>query len=383
MPAKARPRHVFVESREKKLTLDCSGMDINRIEYKDKSIGIITSGIAYQYVSEAMPNVSVLKLGMVYPIPEKLIKEFCANIDKVYIVEELEPFLWESIHALGVKIEPRNTSVQGELSVHKVAKAFGLETEENDAIKELPLRPPVMCPGCPHRGLFHVLRKNKVNVCGDIGCYTLGALPPYNGMDAVLCMGAGVTMSLGMEKAKGIEFAKKTVALIGDSTFFHSGITGLVDMVYNGGHGTVIILDNSTTGMTGQQDNPCTGKNAKGEIASIVDIEQVCRGVGVKHVVVVDPFDLKGLNKVLKEEMEREEVSVIITRRPCALIIKEEPPFYIDQSKCTQCMACYKIGCPAISITNDKKVVINRAQCPGCALCVQTCHFDAIIQEGK
>lgn len=383
MPAKARPRHVYVESRENKMRLDASGMDINNIEYKDKSIGIITSGIAYQYVCDAMPEASVLKLGLVYPLPEKLIKEFCANVDKVYVIEELEPFLWESINALGVKLEPRNTSVQGELSMHKVAQAFGIEVEENDAMKELPVRPPVMCPGCPHRGLFHILHKNKVTVSGDIGCYTLGAVPPYNAMDAVLCMGASVSMNLGMEKAKGIEFTKKIVSLIGDSTFFHSGITGLVDMVYNDGHGTVIILDNSTTGMTGQQDNPSTGKNAKGEVASVVDIEQVCRGVGVKHVVTVDPFDLKEVDRVLKEEMAREEVSVIITRRPCALILKPDPPFYIEQEKCTKCKACYRIGCPAILINNEGKVVIDRSLCNGCTLCVQTCHFDAIIQEGK
>ena len=371
MPAKARPRHIFVESRENKLKADCSGMSINRIEYKEYSVGIITSGMAYQYVCEAMPNASVLKLGMVYPLPEKLIKEFCANVDKVYVIEELEPFLWESINALGVKLEPRNTSVQGELSVIKVKQAFGLEANDNQ---------PVMCPGCPHRGLFHVLQKNRVTVCGDIGCYTLGALAPYNALDAVLCMGASVSMNLGMEKAKGIDFAKNTVSVIGDSTFFHSGITGLVDMVYNGGHGTVIILDNSTTGMTGHQPNPSTGKNAKGEVATVVDIEQVCRGVGVKHVVTVDPFDLKEMDRVLKEEMAREEVSVIITRRPCALIIKNEPPFYIEQEKCTKCKACYKLGCPAISIV-DEKVVIDKSLCTGCGLCVRACHFDAIKRE--
>lgn len=382
MPAKARPRHVFVESRENKLRLDSSGMDINKIEYKDKEIGIITSGMAYQYVNEAMPGASVLKLGIVHPLPEKLIKEFCANVEKVYVVEELEPFLWESINALGVKLEPRNTGVQGELSVIKVKKAFGIEVDEKELVKDLPVRPPVMCSGCPHRGLFHILQKNKVTVCGDIGCYTLGALAPYNAMDAVLCMGASVSMNLGMEKAKGIDFAKNTVSLIGDSTFFHSGITGLVDMIYNDGHGTVIILDNSTTGMTGHQPNPSTGKNAKGEVATVVDIEQVCRGVGVKHVVTVDPFDLKEMDRVLKEEMAREEVSVIITRRPCALIIKDDPPFYIDQEKCTKCKACYRLGCPAISIV-DENVVIDRSQCTGCTLCVGTCNFGAIIQEEK
>lgn len=382
MPAKARPKHVLVENRENKMKLDSSGMDINHIEYKDKEIGIITSGVAYQYVSEAMPSVSVLKLGMVYPLPEKLIKEFCANVDKIYVIEELEPFLWENINAMGVKIEPRNTSVQGELSVIKVKHAFGVETDENESVKDLPIRPPVMCPGCPHRGLFHILQKNKVTVCGDIGCYTLGALAPYMAMDAVLCMGASVSMNLGMEKAKGMDFAKKTVSVIGDSTFFHSGITGLVDMVYNDGHGTVIVLDNSTTGMTGHQPNPSTGKNAKGEVATVVDIEQVCRGVGVKNVVTVDPFDLKELDRVLKEELAREEVSVIITRRPCALIIKDDPVYHIDQDKCTKCKACYRLGCPAISVV-DEVVSIDESLCTGCGLCVKTCNFGAIKREGE
>lgn len=382
MPAKARPRHIHVENRENRLRADASGISINHIDYKDNEIGIITAGISYQYVCEALPNASILKLGMVHPLPEKLIKEFCANVDKIYVIEELEPYLWESINALGVKIEPRNTGIQGELSVIKIKEAFGIPVDDQERIKDLPIRPPVMCPGCPHRGLFHILQKNKVTVSGDIGCYTLGALAPYNAMDAVLCMGASISMNLGMEKAKGIEFAKNTVSLIGDSTFFHSGITGLVDMVYNGGHSTVIVLDNSTTGMTGHQPNPSTGKNAKGEVAAVVDIEQVCRGVGVKHVVTVDPFDIKELDRILKEEMAREEVSVIITRRPCALIIKADPPFHVDQEKCTKCKACYRLGCPAISIV-DEKVIIDAAQCTGCGLCLKSCNFGAIVKEGE
>lgn len=380
MPAKARPRHVDLEKREKRLKEDCNHLPINTIIYQDKKLGIITSGMAYQYATEALPEASVLKLGMVYPLPEDLIREFCAQVDQVYVVEELEPYFQDAIAAMGIPIQKRLFSVQGELSTSKVRKAFGLPVEEKNQRDDLPVRPPVMCPGCPHRGLFHILHKLKLTVAGDIGCYTLGAVAPYEAVDTVICMGASVSVNLGMEKAKGIDFAKRTVSVIGDSTFFHSGITGLVDMVYNDGHGTVIVLDNSTTGMTGHQPNPSTGKNAKGEVAAVVDIEAVCRGVGVKHVVIVDPFDLEELEQVIKEETAREEVSVIITRRPCALIIKPEPPYRILPEKCTKCKACYRLGCPAISIV-DGQVLIDESLCCGCGLCLKACHFEAIARE--
>ncbi len=380
IPGKARPRHVEVEKRENRLKADCENFAINNITYNDKKIGIITGGISYQYTKEAMPNASVLKLGMAYPLPYNMIKEFCETCEKVYVVEECEPFLQDAIMAMGIQIEKRVFGYQGELSTYDVKKAFGIPASENEAMTDLPMRPPVMCPGCPHRGLFNVLRKLKVVVTGDIGCYTLGCLSPYNAMDAVVCMGASVSMNLGMEKAKGIEFSKNTVSLIGDSTFFHSGITGLVDMVYNDGHGTVIICDNSTTGMTGQQENPSTGKNAKGEVSTVVDIEQVCRGVGVKNVTVVDPGDLKETERVIKEALISDEVSVVITRKPCALIIKPNPPYKILQDKCTKCKQCYKLGCPAIRIIKGE-VLIDQSLCNGCKLCLQTCHFDAIVKE--
>lgn len=382
MPAKARARHVIVEKREKQLASDANNFEINKIEYNDKKIGIITSGICYEYTKEALPEASILKLGLVYPLPENLIREFANSVDELYVIEDLEPFIQDSIAAMGIKVHKRMFSVQGEMSTNRVKKAFALPVMEEQGYDNLPVRPPVMCPGCPHRGLFAILQKMDVVICGDIGCYTLGAGAPHNATDAVICMGASVSMNLGMEKAKGIDFAKKTVSIIGDSTFFHSGITGLVDMVYNGGHGTVIIVDNSTTGMTGHQPNPSTGKNAKGEVAGVVDIEAVCRGVGVKHVITVDPFEMKDLRKILKEEMAREEVSVIITRRPCALIIPTDTPYKILQDKCTKCKACYNLGCPAISIV-DEKVVIDSAQCNGCGLCEKVCNFGSIVREGE
>lgn len=380
MPAKARARHLAVEKRENRLAQDANAFEINRIEYQDKKIGIITSGIAYEYTKEALPGASVLKLGLVYPLPLELIEEFAANVEELYVIEELEPFVQDAIAAAGIPVQKRIFSVQGELSVNRIKKGFNLPVVENPGYENLPLRPPVMCPGCPHRGVFQVLRQLRANVCSDIGCYTLGALPPYNATDAVICMGASVSMNLGMEKAKGLEFAKNTVSVIGDSTFFHSGITGLIDMVYNGGHGTVIILDNSTTGMTGHQPNPSTGKNAKGEVATAIDIEGVCRGVGVSRVVTVDPFDMPELRRILKEEMAREQVSVIITRRPCALIVPAQPPYHIATHTCTRCKACYNLGCPAISVV-EGEVQIDQSLCVGCGHCVPLCKFQSIVRE--
>ena len=306
MPGMARKRHVVVEQRMKDIAQYAETSELNRIEMGDASIGVITSGVTYNDVKEALPKASVLKLGLIYPLPEHTIREFAGKVDKLYIVEELEPFFEDQIKAMGIEVIGKDIfTLQGEYGANMISKAItGNELESRDP-GQLPMRPPVMCPGCPHRAVYYVLNKLKIKATGDIGCYTLGALAPLESIDTCVCMGASIGMATGLEKARGKDFARKLVAVIGDSTFFHSGITGLVDMVYNGGTSTVIILDNSTTGMTGHQDHPSTGKNLKGDIAPSVDIEGLVRSIGVKHVRTVDPFDLKELEKILKEETQR------------------------------------------------------------------------------
>lgn len=388
MPAMAKKLHVAQEKRMGQVAADSDSMEINRIEMGDTSVGIITSGICYQYVKDAMPDASVLKMGLINPIPKKLIEDFASRVDKLYVIEEGNPFFEEQIRAMGIELAGGKDmfTIQGEYSANMIRKAFGLplaeaaETEADAA--DAPVRPPLMCAGCPHRGLFYILNKLKKTVMGDIGCYTLGALAPTSAMDACLCMGASITMAHGFEKAVGD--SKDVVAVLGDSTFFHSGITGLVNMNYNGAKGTVIVLDNRITGMTGHQDNPSTGKDAKGNEAPAIDIAVMCRACGVKHIVEVDPFDIEELEEAIKTETAREELSVIITKRPCALIVKQPDIPYVVTDRCKNCKMCMKLGCPAIEEENGRPVIVPD-RCVGCDLCARVCPFDAIemVADGK
>lgn len=386
MPAMARRRHVEVEKRMAALRAFSNECSLNRIEMDKTEIGVITSGISYQYVKEAMPDASILKIGMVHPIPEKIIAEFAAKVKTLYVVEELEPFFENQILKMGIKvIGKEKLPVMGELSAQILTeKLLGKKAETAPVTDQpIPVRPPVMCPGCPHRGMFYVLKKLKLNVSGDIGCYTLGALAPNESIDTCVCMGASIGVAHGMEKARGAEFRKKTVAVIGDSTFIHSGITGLIDVVYNKGNSTVIILDNSITGMTGHQHNPTTGFTIKGEPTKQVDLELLCKAVGIERVRVVDPFNVKEFEKTVKEEIDADEPSVIISQRPCALLknVKFEGAHQIVQEKCKKCKACMKIGCPAI-VDKGEHLEINPALCVGCKLCTKICGFDAIEKAG-
>ena len=381
MPGNAKGRHVVVEAREKKLEEEIDALGFNRVEMADTKVGVVCSGSAYQYVKEALPNASVLKLGMVYPLPEKLIRDFASKVDQLLVVEELEPFFEDAIKAMGIPCSGKDkTGLQGELFVRKVGRLFGGEADCGPAETQgVPMRPPVLCPGCPHRAVFYVLKKLGLTVAADIGCYTLGAMPPLAAVDSVVCMGASIGMALGLEKARGRDFAKKTVAVIGDSTFVHSGITGLVDMVYNQGHSNVIIVDNSTTGMTGHQPNPTTGFNVRGEIAPQLDVVKLCEAIGVPSVRVVDPFDMKELEQTIMEESEKDVPSVIIARRPCALLVKKKTaPCAINTDKCRKCGMCMKIGCPAILKAENGQVSIDASLCNGCGLCKEMCHFGAI-----
>lgn len=387
MPAMARKRHLEVEKRMAALSEFSDNSQLNRIEWGSKDIGIITSGISYQYAREAFGNVSFLKLGMVYPIPEKLVKEFAKEVGKLYIIEELEPFLENQIKKMGIKAAGKDIlPVTGEYSAGLIReKVLGAEAYKGICFDEqVPARPPVMCPGCPHRGMFHVLKKLKLNVSGDIGCYTLGALSPTESMDTCVCMGASIGMAHGMEKAKGREFGKKTVAILGDSTFIHSGITGLIDIVYNKGNSTVIILDNSITGMTGHQHNPTTGFTIKGEPTRQVDLVMLAKSVGIERVRVADPFDIKEFEKIVKEETQAEEPSVIISQRPCILLknVKYEGVQRIREDKCKKCKLCLTVGCPAI-VDKVDGIEINTALCVGCRLCSKVCTFNAIEKAGE
>lgn len=377
MPGMAKKRHIAVEQRMDKMGAAASRMEINRIE-RAGSIGVITSGAAYNYVKEALPDVSVLKLGLVHPLPKDLIREFADSIETLYVAEELEPVIEEQVKAMGIDVIGKEIfSVQGELSKNLIAEKIGKTAPKGQEAAELPGRPPVLCVGCPHRATFHVLSKMRLTVTGDIGCYTLGALPPLSAMDTTVCMGASVGMALGMEKARGRDFAKKTVAVIGDSTFIHSGITGLIDVVYNRGTTTILLLDNSITGMTGHQENPASGKNIKGEPAPALDLEALCRVIGVADVKRVDPFDMPALEKALRDSLDYDGPSVVIAARPCVLLTKEkqEPLEILDS--CKKCKMCMKIGCPAIMLSG-KDVVIDKNQCNGCGLCVRVCPFDSI-----
>ncbi len=382
MPGMAKKRHLAVEQRMKDIKEYADTLNVNRIEYRDQKIGVITSGIAYQYVRDALPEASTLKLGMVYPLPEKRIREFAAGVNKLYVIEELEPFLENQIRAMGIAVIGKDIfTVQGEYSVNLIRERIGGEKTKTIDTGAMPQRPPVMCPGCPHRAVFYTIKKLGLTATGDIGCYTLGALPPLSGIDTCVCMGASIGVAMGLEKARGKAFARKLVSVIGDSTFFHSGITGIVDMVYNGATSTVIILDNSTTGMTGHQEHPGTGKNIKGDIACAVDIPALLASIGIKNIRIVDPFDGKAIEQALKEETAREELSVIIARRPCALLNKKAAESVcVITDKCRRCGVCLKLGCPAI-IKAENGMRIDASLCTACGLCEKICAFGAITQQ--
>lgn len=381
-PGNAKARHIIVEERMNRLAKDIKALGLYKIdEMEGSKIGIITSGISYQYVKESGVKADVLKLHMVNPLPVDVIKEFASKYDEIYVIEELEPVIEEQVKALGFKVKGKECfSRQGEISVRRIKEVFGLEVPAFRPAEKLPIRPAVLCPGCPHRGVYTVLKKLNLTVMGDIGCYTLGSMPPHGAMDACVCMGASVGMSHGIAKARGMEFAKNVVGIIGDSTFIHSGITGLIDIVYNKGVSTVIIADNSITGMTGHQQHPGTGLTLKGEATYALDLPTVCKAVGIPNVVVVDAYDMKAVEKALKEETAKEEPSVIITKAPCRLILKEKFPVYEVSDECVKCGACLKLGCPAIT-KGENKISINAALCAGCGLCASTCLKKAIARR--
>ena len=381
MPSSAIGRHIVVEAREKRLAEDVNGFGIVREEMRDDALGVVCSGVVYQYVREALPEASVLKLGVVYPVALDKVKEFASKVKRLVVVEELEPFIEDTLKAAGIACEGKNIfSLQGELSTAIIKeKLLGVKIETEK--KDLPVRPPVMCAGCPHRGVFYILNKLKLTVSADIGCYTLGAQPPLAAVDTVVCMGASVGIAHGFEKARGREQSNKTVAVIGDSTFIHSGITGLINAVYNKSNITLIILDNSTTGMTGHQQHPATGLTLKQEPAKILDIVALCKTVGCDSVRVTDSYDLGDLEKIIKEETARDGVSVIVAKRPCALLDRNYPPACTVED-CRRCGMCFRLGCPAIEKQADGSAKINAALCVGCGLCAKVCHFGA-IKEGR
>lgn len=386
MPSMAKARHLFVEQRMNDLEADGCKFPINRAEMGDTSIGFITSGIPYQYVKEVFPEASVLKLGMVHPLPRKLIEEFASKVDKLYIFEELEPVIEEQVKAWGIEAVGKEIFTrQGEYSANMLRSAILKEETESFQPAQVPARPPILCPGCPHRSVFSVLNKLKIHAAGDIGCYTLGAVAPLSVIDTTICMGASISSLHGMEKAKGKDYVKNWVAVIGDSTFMHTGVNSLMNMVYNQGTGTVIIVDNSTTGMTGHQDHAATGKTLKGEVVPAINIYHFCKAIGIAHVTEVNAFDLPALEALIKEETARDEISVIITKSPCVLL---KGNVYPDKcvpvpEKCKKCGACLRPGCPALTRNGDGTVSIDATMCNGCGLCMQLCPFEAIEKQAK
>ncbi len=382
MPGNAIRRHPIVEERTRKLTEYAENCPFNRVEMGDTRIGIITHSTSYQYAKEVYgDSASILKLGMTNPLPVKMIKDFASKVDRLVVIEELDPIIENHCRQLGLEVEGKNVlPLLGEFSQNLIASKLGEAVPEYKSLDEtLPNRPPVMCAGCPHRGMFYTLSKNKCTVLGDIGCYTLGAVPPLSAIEMTLCMGASIGAAHGFNKVLGKESEGKTVAVIGDSTFMHSGMTGLANVAYNQSNSTIIILDNSITGMTGHQQNPTTGYNIKGDPAGKIHLENLCRSMGFNRIAIVDPYDLAQCDRVLKEELAAEEPSVIISRRPCALLkyVKHNPPLKVDEDKCVGCKSCMRIGCPAISIKN-KKAVIDNTLCVGCGVCQQMCRFDAL-----
>lgn len=384
MPAMAIKRHVVVEQRQAALAEWAETAAINRVEDNDAKIGVICAGICYQYAKEALgKDANYLKLGMVNPLPTKLIRDFAASCDKVYVVEELDPIIENHCKVIGVPVVGKELfGYLGEFSQNIVReKMLGEKPKTLSTDLNIPGRPPVLCAGCPHRGVFYTLKKLKCNVSGDIGCYTLGALAPLAAIDSCICMGASISALHGMNTARGGDFAKKSVAVIGDSTFIHSGITGLIDIAYNKGISTVIVLDNSITGMTGHQQNPTTGYTIKGDPTAAVDLTALAKACGIGRVRVVDPYNMAEVEQAVKEELAVAEPSMIISRRPCALLkyVKHKPALKVDAQKCVGCKSCMKIGCPAISMKSGK-AVIDYTQCVGCGVCQQMCHFGAITE---
>ncbi|MBE6787412.1 MAG: indolepyruvate ferredoxin oxidoreductase subunit alpha [Ruminococcaceae bacterium] len=381
MPGNAKRRHPIVEERTQKLVEYAETAFFNRVEDgQDNSVGIITSSTSYQYVKEVCGDkYPVLKLGMINPLPVKKITDFAKTVKTVIVVEELDGIIETHCKNIGVDVKGKELfGLLGEFSQNLVAEKLGEKVPQGTALAEnIPMRPPVMCAGCPHRGLFYTLKKNKLTVLGDIGCYTLGAVAPLNAIDTTICMGASVSSLHGFNKANEGATDGKTVAVIGDSTFMHSGVTGLINIAYNDSNSTVIILDNSITGMTGHQQNPTTGYNLKGDPASKIDLEALCRSVGIKNVRVVDPYNLKECETVIKEELQKDEPSVVISRRPCALLkyVKHAGPIKTNTDKCVGCKMCMQIGCPAVSMENGK-VKIDNTLCTGCGVCSQMCKFD-------
>lgn len=386
MPGMAKARHIFVEQRMNALAADGCDFPVNRMEMGDTTIGFITSGIPYLYVKEVFPEASVLKLGMVHPLPRKLIEEFASRVDKLYIFEELEPVIEEQVKAWGIEATGKEIFTrQGEYSANMLRSAILKEETESFQPEQAPARPPILCPGCPHRSVFSVLNKLKIHAAGDIGCYTLGAVAPLSVIDTTICMGASISSLHGMEKARGKDYVKNWVAVIGDSTFMHTGVNSLMNMVYNQGTGTVIIVDNSTTGMTGHQDHAATGKTLKGETVPAINIYHFCKAIGIAHVTEVNAFDLPALEKLIKEETARDEISVIITKSPCVLLKGNVFPDKCVPvpEKCKKCGACLRPGCPALTKNEDGTISIDATMCNGCGLCMQLCPFEAIGKQAK
>ena len=387
MPGNAKIRHIEIEKRNLELAEAANTLPINVVEMNDTKIGVITSGIPYQYVKEALPDASVLKLGMVNPLPRKLIEDFASKVDTLYIVEELDPVIEEQVKSWGIKaIGKEIFTVQGEYSANMLREAILKQDLDLKEPAKAPGRPPILCPGCPHRSVFYVLNKLKMHAAGDIGCYTLGAVAPLSVIDTTMCMGSSISTLHGMEKAKGKDYIKDWVAVIGDSTFMHTGVNSLMNMVYNNATGTVIIMDNSTTGMTGHQDHAATGKTLQGDPTYAINIQALCRAIGVKNVYEINAFDLPLLEKTIKEETAKDEVSVIITKTPCVLLDKRKKPLYIaHEDKCKKCGMCMKPGCPAMTKNPDGTIHIDDTMCTGCGLCKDLCKFDAIelVKEGE
>jgi indolepyruvate ferredoxin oxidoreductase alpha subunit len=377
MPSSAKGRHIKVEERENKLKADIENSDINKIIYKDKKIGVLCAGAIYQHVEECLPNASIFKLGMVYPIPIESIRKFASEVDELIVIEELEPFFEDQLKANGIKCKGKEIfSLQGEITVATILQKLG--NVEAKKTENAPMRPPIMCAGCPHRGVFYVLNKLKCIVNGDIGCYTLGAQAPLSSVDTVICMGASIGMAHGFRKA---DKSCRNVAVIGDSTFVHSGITGLINAVYNKSGLTLMILDNSTTGMTGHQDHPATGKTLKGEMTVKLDLYNLCKACGVNKVDIVDAYDLENVERLVKEDLDNDEVNVIIAQRPCELLNKGKKPLCVIED-CKNCQKCLSLGCPAL-VKDKKGVKIDSTLCVGCNLCIKVCPFGSIKEVLK
>ena len=380
MPGMARKRHLVVEAREQRMEDEAASLGLNRVKMRGTALGVVCAGVVYQYVREALPEASILKLGLSYPMDRAAVRDFAARVDKLVVIEELEGIFEQEIAAMGIAVTGKcYTGRQGELSVQRIREAFGADKAPQEPV--LPARPPVLCPGCPHRATFFAIKKLGLTVFGDIGCYTLCALPPIESMDATLCMGASIGMAIGAEKAHGRDFSRRSVAVLGDSTFIHSGITGLINAVYDRSNINVIILDNRITGMTGHQQNPATGFDIHGNPAPQLNLEAVCEAVGA-HVRVVNPMQMKDMEQALREETQRDGVSVIIARYPCALLDKR-PKQPCTIADCHRCGACLRLGCPALERGADGAVRVNAALCNGCGLCKQMCAFGCITGGGE